>query len=954
MNVGLIRSMLAALVAAAAALIAGCGGGTGDTGPQGPAGPPGQTGATGPAGPPGPAGGVVVVPSNANPATDAAQAAWAALVPKATVTSVTIASPPVVNFTVTDDSGHAVVGLGNTSKSSTATAAGLANLSFALAKLVPASNGSPSRWVNYIVTSVPSTTTPKDSGGNYVIYAQRPGTDNTGTLVDHGDGTYTYTFYRDITKVKDVVAAAPLNTASGYNASQNKADLDDLTYDPNAVHRLTIQISGNAPGTGTNNPTGSSSSSYPPAVAMTQPFDVIYDFVPATGQPAASGREIVATAKCEECHRKLGGIAGDDPESSAAMFHGGGRNNTQYCVVCHTSQRKFGQIEAAYNASTLTFTATKVDVVDGRSVYALPNWIHKIHMGELLAKKNYQSNIPLNETLYPQDLRNCTKCHDGSATSTAQTAQGDNWKSVPSRLACGACHDGINFATGMGVTIADAQKGLTSTTSFNGFAHGGQAQPDDTLCAQCHTPTGIDIVHTPVTPPDTSSTLHGGTQANTNAAWIASNTSRLPAGAIKVSYDVKSVSRNASKQPVIVFRILQDGARKDLNVFASTTPNPATGDKEIWDNFMGSPSAQFVYAVPQDGITAPADFNANPAGYLKKIWNGTATGTGAGTLSGPDANGYYTVTLTGVVIPDNAVMLSGGIGFSYSLTSTPPLTQTNLANYPVPQPGYSGNTGGLIVIAPTAQTVASAGCPTATNTSCTSSGGYSPRRPIVEDARCNKCHQELGTFTTDAFHGGQRNDGTTCAWCHTPNVDFTHSGWSADSTSYIHAIHGGAKRTVPFTWHASSATEGFFNVKYPGVLRQCETCHLPGTYDFSASTSANAMFNRQYRTVASGTASAPAFNLSPYVVAGTNYGAGYSVNSATGVPTDAAATTLVTSPLATQCFACHDSTLAKDHMLITGNASIYEARSTALAKPELCMVCHGPGRIADIKVMHSK
>ena len=40
-----------------------------------------------------------------------------------------------------------------------------------------------------------------------------------------------------------------------------------------------------------------------------------------------------------------------------------------------------------------------------------------------------------NEVLFPQDLRNCTKCHDGSATSTAQTAQGDNWKNAPSQRA---------------------------------------------------------------------------------------------------------------------------------------------------------------------------------------------------------------------------------------------------------------------------------------------------------------------------------------------------------------------------------------------------------------------------------------------------------------------------------------------------------------------------------------
>jgi OmcA/MtrC family decaheme c-type cytochrome len=279
----------------------------------------------------------------------------------------------------------------------------LTNLSFALAKLVPGSNGSPSRWINYVVTTVPSTTTAKDTSGNFIIYAQRPGTDNTGTLVDNGDGSYRYTFYRDVPKIKDIIAAAPANPdTTNYDASQSKGDLDDLTYDPSLVHRLTIQVSGNAPGTGTNTPTGAQVPGAP-AVVMTNPKDAIYDFTPSTGAKVTdSGREIVATAKCEECHRKLGGIAGDDPESSAAGFHGGGRNNTQYCVVCHTEQRKFGRKEATYDTVNNTFvkpasttgcgngTVTCTYVLNGRAVGNLPNHIHKTHMGEFLGRKGYE------------------------------------------------------------------------------------------------------------------------------------------------------------------------------------------------------------------------------------------------------------------------------------------------------------------------------------------------------------------------------------------------------------------------------------------------------------------------------------------------------------------------------------------------------------------------------------
>ncbi|HEX3141518.1 MAG TPA: hypothetical protein VHQ87_15795, partial [Rhizobacter sp.] len=196
-----------------------------------------------------------------------------------------------------------------------------------------------------------------------------------------------------------------------------------------------------------------------------------------------------------------------------------------------------------------------------------------------------------------------------------------------------------------------------------------------------------------------------------------------------------------------------------------------------------------------------------------------------------------------------------------------------------------------------------------------------------------------------------RNDATTCSWCHNPNR--TSSGWSADSTSFVHAIHASAKRSVPFNWKASGNGESFADVKFPGILAQCETCHLPGTYDFRNSASADAIPGRQFRTVASGTVNDNA-SRSPHAPAG-SYGSGFSYSTSSGSATDAAGTTLVTSPIATACFSCHDTQQAKSHMTLTGYASLYVPRSSgALDVPEQCMVCHGPGRIADIKAMHNK
>jgi OmcA/MtrC family decaheme c-type cytochrome len=779
---------------------------------------------------------------------------------------------------------------------------------------------------------------------------------------------------------------------------------------------VTIQISGNAPGTGTNTPNGVQAVA---GVPLRNAVDVIYDFVPATGAaPAATAnRKITTTSNCNACHSVLGGIPGDNPESSGAGFHGGSRNNVEYCVVCHTDQRRFGRVEATFDATTRTFSGSTY-LVDGRTIGNLPNMIHKTHLGHHLSRSAYNyADVVFDEVGYPQDSRNCQNCHSAATPEKAAvTPQGDAWKSNPSRLACGACHDGINFDSGIGITLADAAKGppYNNSTGFNGKAHPEFAVDGTCSNAGCHGVVNgvnvIDLAHIPVTPPNPNNALLlGGTNANTNAAWIASGASvnRLPPGAIKVTYEISSVTRDATtKSPRMVFRLLQDGVRKDLNVFGSSTPNPATGQEEIWDNFMGAPSVYFVWSVPQDGIDRPAEFNASASRLLRTLWAGGAPG-----LTGPDANGFYTATLTNVQVPDNALMLTGGLGYSYNVTSAEPLTQTNLPEYPTAYPTNAAyqppvatvhvRTGGLVVIAPNVNRVAT---------------GYTGRRAIVEDKRCNACHQELGAFTEDAFHGGQRNDGTTCSWCHTPNR--TSSGWSADSTAFVHAIHGAKKRTVPYTWHASSTTETFDDIGYPGLLANCEQCHVPGSYDFANTASSDAVGltgdgidKRLKRTVGVGyyvgtvggttrtfSSSDPTcatfgtsgaqtdvgvFSLSPWIKPFANaagdaatpntgnffgYGFVFNANAAGGsnsviCPLDGAAAitvapqgtqnasplTLVTSPQVTVCTGCHTTNLAISHMQVNGGL-FYEPRSTT--RTEQCLVCHSSGKIADTKLVH--
>jgi OmcA/MtrC family decaheme c-type cytochrome len=288
-------------------------------------------------------------------------------------------------------------------------------------------------------------------------------------------------------------------------------------------------------------------------------------------------------------------------------------------------------------------------------------------------------------------------------------------------------------------------------------------------------------------------------------------------------------------------------------------------------------------------------------------------------------------------------MLTGGLGYTYSLSSAPPLVQTNVPGYPW-TPGTVGAQGGLSVPAPNVWKVAT---------------GFTGRRAIIDNNKCKACHGALGVKPT--FHAGQRNDGATCALCHTANR--TSSGWSAGAKYFIHAIHGARKRAVPFTWHAASATSGFNEVEFPGTLNVCTTCHLDGTYDFSNPSNLAALANEPLLTVATGIynsdpmVNSTYYTLSPYVVADgvTNYGSGFSFNAGTGATTQAAPTTLVMSQVTGACVACHDTQVARNHMTSSGGL-FYVPRSSVpfSGSQEQCLVCHGPGRIAAIGKIHQR
>ncbi|MGD0538286.1 MAG: hypothetical protein ABSC03_11650 [Verrucomicrobiota bacterium] len=95
--------------------------------------------------------------------------------------------------------------------------------------------------------------------------------------------------------------------------------------------------------------------------------------------------------------------------------------------------------------------------------------VHGVHMGsQLQLPFNINSTngdfAPFRFVEFPADVRNCTACHAD-----------DRWKTQPSRLACGACHDNTWF-------------GAKASLPAGQVLHPGGPQATDSVCSMCHFP----------------------------------------------------------------------------------------------------------------------------------------------------------------------------------------------------------------------------------------------------------------------------------------------------------------------------------------------------------------------------------------------------------------------------------------------------------------------------------
>ena len=224
-----------------------------------------------------------------------------------------------------------------------------------------------------------------------------------------------------------------------------------------------------------------------------------FNFVP-NGAAVTVTRDVIRTQSCNSCHDQL-------------AFHGGYAHGMDMCVMCHQPQ----------NADPATGNSLDLKV-----------FAHKIHMGSQLPSVvagtpyqviGYMNSVnDFSKVVDPADPRRCEVCH----SQTTGATQAKDFMTKPSRAACGACHDDVNFATGTN--------------------HPGGFQADDSQCSNCHVAQGE-------TPFDASITGAHVVPTDTKELYPQNPNTLLPG----INFSIVSVNNTlAGQAPTVTFTVRDD------------------------------------------------------------------------------------------------------------------------------------------------------------------------------------------------------------------------------------------------------------------------------------------------------------------------------------------------------------------------------------------------------------
>ncbi|MHB8521466.1 MAG: multiheme c-type cytochrome [Limisphaerales bacterium] len=523
---------------------------------------------------------------------------------------------------------------------------------------------------------------------------------------------------------------------------------------------------------------------------------------------------------------------------------------TRSCKSCHNNDGY-----AAY---------TNASAPGGRVPDPIVRRVHGVHMGEGL-KLAFDTNSVNGDfkdyihVSFPADVRDCTKCH-----------LDDRWKTRPSRLACGACHDNTWF-------------GPPTAPPTGMVVHGGGEQTDDTLCSVCHAPdTGgfstpvakahrvpppaMDVINVTMTPPANGTNYVAGEKpvvtlvimddSGTNAIdhtkvtdgnfstaslFVYGPRSRtvpvLTSAARNVNSKLRASVTSSLPGPWAIngntFRIAVNGsAPPDITIVGAgnlvTAAEVVTSLNSVITNLGAKASVS--------GANVSIKTLIQGANARFEIYNGDVT-TAMGWKRGPNTIMEPDVTVAASFTPANDLRaLSDPLDYSdpmvtrtttnitYQLDDVTGLTPGTygIYVYQLPKAGKIPGLTNLVGIGHLMFQVKTATPEKKVATNCADCHGDTiwhlsegPIHPEPFDTDyCTACHDYGHPSTGDMF----KNQGGTSL-----------NGWSGFGAMPIvrrvHGVHRGHYLEHPEEIYANATKDTFGNIIFPQDIRNCTKCH---------------------------------------------------------------------------------------------------------------------------------
>jgi OmcA/MtrC family decaheme c-type cytochrome len=480
---------------------------------------------------------------------------------------------------------------------------------------------------------------------------------------------------------------------------------------------------------------------------------------------------------CEKCH------------GAPYMKHGyraakvAGLPDMVACKACHTDQRVGSDFDWQVLADDPLAYALYGVTDPQKTTYAYTaNVMNDTHMSHAM------------EFAYPQSMSNCVTCHEGKLGSilTAANFTVTTCKSCHPVTGVGVGGDDPKRAPALMDVLPGAGTAMDHSTLGDLYAYTGMA------CNLCHRDTNTTgavkfaLIHTGYNKIiyAADGTKYSGAITTTIDSVAFDSATKI----LTANFSTNGANAAAVFKPTVVIS-LYGYDTKDFIVGGHSS----TGGVRNLEATFGTDTTrlQIAQGATSNAFVATADLTL----WAAKLTDGSVKKAEIGILPA--------LGLDQTVTPDNSAKLAGADGTLGTADD-------------VPNPNYNPY-------------IAIGGATTSFDLVGTGGTANAYGKAIVDTAKCNKCHDALGTTFHSPSYGA--SGVVACRLCHVIGSGGSHLEMQSRSIdSYVHAIHSmqafdiaGVDFTNPVE---AMEYEHHVEATYPNfTLLNCESCHYAGTYE---------------------------------------------------------------------------------------------------------------------------